>query len=188
MSNPLSLRTRRAAAARLTALRNEFGEFPIVPVTRINDPEFFEHGVQYFEAGHRGAAGARVLDDEGKLLLIREARAPETWVLPGGGHESGETFPETARREVWEEAGVKCEITGVWRAVLKRFVREDDPECRGYLTELVFTAEAVGGEAAVHPDRWDDEAGEVVLEASWFDTVPENAHPVVTDPTAPPQT
>jgi 8-oxo-dGTP pyrophosphatase MutT (NUDIX family) len=198
MPDPLSLRTRRAAEARLDALRAEFGEFPVLQVTRINDPEFFQHGVKYFEAGHRGAAGARVVDggpscrqpctdDEGRILLIREARAPGTWVLPGGGHEPGETFAETAKREVWEEAGVECEITGVWRAVLKRFVREHDPARRGYLVELFFTAEPVGGEAAVHPERWDDEADEEVVEARWFDELPENAISVVTEPTAPPR-
>ncbi|MEF8863634.1 MAG: NUDIX domain-containing protein, partial [Haloarculaceae archaeon] len=148
MTDPLSLRTRRAAEARLDALRDEFGEFPVLQVTRSNDPEFFEHGVDYFEAGKRGAAGARVVDredscsqpgvdDAERILLVREARAPDTWVLPGGGHEPGETFAETARREVWEEAGIDCKITGVWRAVLKRFVREDDPARRGYLVELI---------------------------------------------------
>lgn len=187
MPEPLSLRTRRTAEARLDALRAEFGEFPVLQVTRINDPEFFEHGVDYFEAGHRGAAGGRVTDDEGRILLIREARAPERWVLPGGGHEPGETFAETAEREVWEEAGVDCETTGVWRAVLKRFVREDDPARRGYLVELFFTAEPVGGEAAVHPERWDESADEEVLEARWFEEIPENAIPVVSEPTAPPR-
>ncbi len=187
MSEPLSLRTRRAADSRLTALRDEYGEFPVLDVTRINDPEFFEAGVEFFEDGHRGAAGARVVDADRRILLIREARAPDTWVLPGGGHEPGETFAETARREVWEEAGVDCAVTGVWRAIRKRFVREDQPECRGYLVELFFTAEKVGGEAAVHPERWDETEGEAVLEVNWFDEVPENALPVVTDPTAPPR-
>jgi 8-oxo-dGTP diphosphatase len=198
MPDPLGVRTRRAAEDRLEGLREEFGEFPVLQVTRINDPEFFEHGVDYFQAGHRGAAGGRVVDagsscrhpctdDEGRILLIREARAPETWVLPGGGHEPGETFAETAAREVWEEAGVECEITGVWRAVLKRFVHGDEPTRHGYLVEVFFTAESVGGEVGVHPERWDEAAGEEVLEARWFDEVPQNALPVVTDPTAPPQ-
>jgi len=186
MSDPLSVRTRRAADRRLRALREKYGEFPVLGVTRINDPEFFEQSVDYFESGHRGAAGARVTH-EGRLLLVREARAPETWVLPGGGHEPGETFAETARREVWEEAGVDCEVTGLWRAVLKRFVREDEPGCRGYLIELFFTAEKVGGRAKVHPERWDAAEDEEVLEARWFEEVPENAAPVVTDPTAQPR-
>jgi 8-oxo-dGTP diphosphatase len=184
---PLSLRTRRAVDARLRALRDEYGAFPVVDVTRINDPAFFEHGVEYFESGKRGAAGARVEDDEGRILFVRQPRAPDTWELPGGGHEPGETLTETAEREVWEEAGVDCEVTGVWRAVRKRFVREDDPARRGYLLEVFFTAERVGGEAAVHPERWDEAADEEILEVRWFDEVPAAAIPAATDPTAPPR-
>ena len=184
MTDPLSLRTRRTIDDWIDGLREQYGEFPVVDVTRLNDPDFFEQGVDLFESGVRGAAGARVADDDDRLLLIRDDRDPETWVLPGGGHEPGETFPETAEREVWEETGVDCELTGVWRAVRKRFVRRDDPQRRGYLLEVFFTADAVGGEATVDPERLDD--GENVLEVEWFDEVPENAIPVVDDQTAPP--
>ena len=184
MPAPLSLRTRRAVDDRLDTLRERFGAFPVVDVTRLNEPGFFEDGVEMFERGQRGAAGARVTDDDGCVLLLRDGRDPETWVLPGGGHEPGETFPETARREVREETGVDCEITGVWRAVRKRFVRRDDPQRRGYLLEVFFVADAVGGAAGVDPERLDD--GEKVLDVRWFEDVPTDVIPVVTDPTAPP--
>jgi 8-oxo-dGTP pyrophosphatase MutT (NUDIX family) len=182
--SPLSVHSCRAVDAALRRLHDDYGEFPVRRVTKINDPEFFEHGVEYVESGHRGAAGARVVDDDGHILLTREARAPDTWILPGGGHEPGETFEETATRELGEEAGVDITVTGVWRADRKRFVHRDDPARRGYLLELFFTADPVGGEAGVYPERWDD-GNEEVLEARWFDSIPENASPVVTDPTAP---
>jgi len=185
MVAPLSLRTRRAVDKRIRELWEAYGEFPVVDVTRVNEPAFFEDGVELFESGVRGAAGARVTDAEGRVLLIRQARAPETWVLPGGGHEPGESLVETATREVWEEAGVDCDVTGVWRAVRKRFVHRDDPERRGYLLEVFFRAEPVGGEAGIFPERWDGESEEI-LTVEWLDQIPENAIPVVTDPTAPP--
>ena len=184
MPDPFSVRSRRAADAELRRLHDDYGEFPVRRVTKRNDPAFFEHGVEYVESGHRGAAGARVVDDDGRILLTREARAPETWILPGGGQEPGESFEETANRELREEAGVDIAVTGVWRADRKRFVHREDPERRGYLLELFFTAEPVGGEAGVYPERWDD-GNEEVLEARWFDSVPDDASPVVTDPLAP---
>jgi len=185
MTDPLSVHSRRAVDAELRRLREEYGEFPILDVTRVNDPEFFEHGVDLFETGHRGAGGARVTNDADEILLTREARAPETWILPGGGHEPGESFAETAKRELREEAGVDVAVTGVWRAVRKRFVHREEPAWRGYLLELFFRAEPVSGEARADPARGD--ADEEVLEARWFDEVPENALPVVTDPRAPPE-
>lgn len=184
MSNPLSVRSRHAVDAELRRLHGDYGEFPVFSVTNVNDPEFFEHGVDYVESGHRGATGARVTNAEGKLLLTREARAPDTWILPGGGHEPGESFEETAARELWEEASVDIAVTGVWRAERKRFVHREEPERRGYLLVMFFTAEPIGGEAGVYPERW-DEGNEEVLEAKWFEDVPENALPAVTDPLAP---
>lgn len=184
MSDPLAVRSRHAVDARIADLRERFGPFPVVDATRVNDPEFFDAGVDLFESGIRGAAGARVTDGDGRILLIRDSRDPDAWVFLGGGHEPGESFPETAAREVWEETGVDCEVTGVWRAVRKRFVHCETPQRRGYLLEVFFTAEAVGGEAGVDPARLDD--GEAVLEVRWFDEVPESAIPVVDDPSAPP--
>lgn len=178
---PLSVRSRRAVDRRIAGLHEQYGEFPLHEETVENDPEFFEHGREFFEAGGRGGAGARVTED-GRVLLIRHPNAPDTWTFPGGGHEPGETFAETARREVWEETGVDCEITGVWQAVRRRYVHAGDPERRGYLLSVFFTAEYTGGEAGRYPERWDDDADEEVLAVSWFDDPPENAWAFVTDP------
>lgn len=185
MSAPVSVRSRRAIDQRLDELREAHAPFPCHTETVENDAERFAHGRELFDAGGRGGAGARVTDDEGRVLLIRHPRDPEQWVLPGGGHEPGETFAETAVREVWEETGVECEVTGVWQASRRRFVREDDPERRGYLLSVFFTAEYVGGTADRYPERWDDEEDEEILEVAWFDEPPANAAPHVTDPTVP---
>ncbi|HEX7003881.1 MAG TPA: NUDIX domain-containing protein [Trueperaceae bacterium] len=51
-------------------------------------------------------AGGVVVNDEGKVLLIRHFNG--TWVFPKGHVDPGETPLEAALREVVEEAGVEC--------------------------------------------------------------------------------
>ncbi len=54
------------------------------------------------------AATAIVLDDEGRLLLIRRNRQPGKglWALPGGFMETHESPEDAARRELEEECGI----------------------------------------------------------------------------------
>lgn len=59
----------------------------------------------------RSSAGGVVLDREGKLLLIEQHG--NTWSLPKGGVEEGESELEAAKREIWEETGVRnLELVG----------------------------------------------------------------------------
>lgn len=55
------------------------------------------------------AACGAILDDKGRVLLERRADR-NMWGFPGGIMELGETFVETARREVWEETGLDVEV------------------------------------------------------------------------------
>jgi ADP-ribose pyrophosphatase YjhB (NUDIX family) len=51
--------------------------------------------------------GVRVMViEEGRLLLVKPVYM-DYWTLPGGGVKRGETLEQTARREVWEETGVR---------------------------------------------------------------------------------
>lgn len=52
---------------------------------------------------------AALIVRDGRVLLNR-LRGDETWMLPGGTGEFGETAEETLRRELREELGVECEI------------------------------------------------------------------------------
>lgn len=87
-----------------------------------------------------------VADDAGRLLLIRRTDN-DNWALPGGGHDPGETIVDCAVREVREETGVDCEITGLVGIYTNpRHVIEytSDGEVRQEFS-IVFTARPVGG-------------------------------------------
>lgn len=53
---------------------------------------------------------AVVLDSHGRVLLVRHAYGSEGWGFPGGGPGRLEPLEDTARREVWEETGVRCRV------------------------------------------------------------------------------
>jgi ADP-ribose pyrophosphatase YjhB (NUDIX family) len=58
------------------------------------------------------AASAFVLDERGRLLMIRRTDSG-LHALPGGRHELGETMTETAIRETAEETGITIAVTGL---------------------------------------------------------------------------
>jgi 8-oxo-dGTP diphosphatase len=67
------------------------------------------------------AVSASIFRD-GKILLVRRARAPGKgfYSLPGGRVEFGESLHTALTREVDEETGLRIEIVGLarWREVL----------------------------------------------------------------------
>lgn len=92
-------------------------------------------------------AGAVVLDDAGRLLLVRRGRAPSAglWSVPGGRVEPGETAAQAAAREVREETGLEVAVGRLLTTVhIGDYVVDD------------FAATVVGGEL-----RAGDDAAEV---------------------------
>jgi 8-oxo-dGTP diphosphatase len=65
------------------------------------------------------AVGAIVIDRDGRILLIRRARAPSlgTWTLPGGRVQMGESLAEAVVREVREETGLDTRVVDCLGAV-----------------------------------------------------------------------
>lgn len=134
-----------------------------------DDPAVFESGARLAENGWIGDAGAFVTDDTDRALLIRHEDSPDTWGVPGGGHEPGETMEETARREVQEETSIHVRIDDVAYARRKTIVHEADSERRLFMLTVVFDASPI---RAGVPDIGDDE----VLDARWFEEPPDNVY------------
>lgn len=53
-----------------------------------------------------------VLDADDRVLLMRR-NGEDTWGLPGGGVEAGETWEQAARRECREETGWDVDLRGL---------------------------------------------------------------------------
>ena len=99
------------------------------------------------------AASAVVVSSNGVLLVKRQDI--ESWVLPGGLVDPGETLAQAAIRETREETGLDIKLdrlVGVYSA--PRWHSGGDHV-------VVFSGEAVGGELSPQPSE--------VLEAGFFD-------------------
>jgi len=72
------------------------------------------------------SAGGLVLDEHGKILLIRarDLRNQPVWTLPKGTLTPGETSVDAALREVREETGYRCELVRELQPVTYWFQRE----------------------------------------------------------------
>lgn len=98
-----------------------------------------------------------VLNEAGEFLLIRRTDNGN-WALPGGAMDPGESMTQAAVREVEEETGVRCEVTGIVgvytnprHVILYTSNNEVRQEC-----SLVYTARALDG-----APRPSDESSEV---------------------------
>lgn len=91
-----------------------------------------------------------------EVLLIKQFEHKESWGIPKGHIDDGETIEQCARREVREEAGVDIQL-GTRLNDIKVQLRNEDK------TVVSFLAEPVGS----HEPRHDDPDSEVA-DARWF--------------------
>ncbi len=72
------------------------------------------------------SAGGVVLDEDGRVLLIRarDLRNRAVWTLPKGALAPGERSAEAALREVREETGYQCELVRELEPVTYWFQRQ----------------------------------------------------------------
>jgi 8-oxo-dGTP diphosphatase len=51
-----------------------------------------------------------IVDDRGRVLLVKHGYGELNWEIPGGRGEPGESAEETARREAREEAAIELDL------------------------------------------------------------------------------
>lgn len=92
-------------------------------------------------------AGAVVVDDTGRLLLVQRANEPSRgrWSVPGGRVEAGESLAAAAAREVAEETGLLVDIGALLQTVALP---------GGYVVSD-FAATVVGGQLRAADDALD---------------------------------
>ena len=98
------------------------------------------------------AAGAALLDEAGRVLLIKENYDRRRWGFPGGAVEQGETPEQAAVRETWEETGLHVRVD----ALVGTYSLADNS-----LAMHLFRCSIVAGEPAV------PETGEIA-EVGWW--------------------
>ncbi|AIG78935.1 Hypothetical protein AJAP_30565 [Amycolatopsis japonica] len=91
------------------------------------------------------AVSVFIQDDEGRILMIRRTDN-DLYSIPGGQLELGETLSQAAVREVREETGIECEVTGVIGLYSNpnHVIAYDDGEVRQEFS-ICFRAKAIGG-------------------------------------------
>ena len=89
----------------------------------------------------KGGVGVFVLDEAGRVLLVRRVMNPERgkWSIPAGFLDQGEDPAETAVREAYEETGLEVVIDGLVD------VYHNPPSEGGASIFILYRAHAVGG-------------------------------------------
>ena len=83
----------------------------------------------------------------------RRERDGRTWTLPKGTPDVGETTEQTALREVTEETGLVCRITGPLDSIEYDFAQSGR---RIHKTVYYFLMEPIGGDLSDHDHEFDE--------------------------------
>ena len=99
---------------------------------------------------HAGSAVMMAVDDEKRILLVRQYRLPAAkylWELPAGKIDEGETAAQAAKRELIEETGYRAKK---WSVVIKYFA---SPGFLGEWMQIYLARDIRTGEAKLEPDE-----------------------------------
>ncbi len=103
---------------------------------------------------------AVVLNEENRLLMVKEKADDNKWSLPGGWADVGYTPFEVAEKEVWEETGLEVKAMRLLAVFDKKM--HDHPPQPWYVYKMYILCQVTGGSLIAETL----ETGE----ASWLNT------------------
>lgn len=159
----ITRRSKRETETLIARLEGDYGEFPVVEKTWEHSPTAYRTVLDRYRAGALGGAGVWLTNDEGAVLLVRN-EGDDGWTDPGGKIEPNESVETAAKREVREETGVECRLTGVCdvHVVRNRDETEDRPDA--FETIVIFRGEYVAGDPRPREGE--------IAEIGWFTSPP----------------
>jgi 8-oxo-dGTP diphosphatase len=108
-------------------------------------------GREYPEHPLVGVGG--LISDSGKVLLIKRRFDPNKgrWALPGGLLEVGEDPEDAAKREVWEEVGLKVNIQGQAQ-VANEVIKDEQGKVMYHFILIDYLMKPVGKEVRLNEE------------------------------------
>jgi 8-oxo-dGTP pyrophosphatase MutT (NUDIX family) len=114
-----------------------------------------------------------VVDPENRLLLFRfehrtgPLKGQAFWATPGGGLDPGETYEDAARRELFEETGLRIDDPGPQVARRQAEFRTPDGE-RVTADERFFVVRVAAFDPA--REQWTELERQVMADHRWWST------------------
>ena len=121
----------------------------------VKDPSGFE--IRRAIVQHPGSAVMMAVDDQNRVLLVRQYRVPARsylWELPAGKLDEGETTLKAAKRELIEETGYRAKT---WKKLVSFF---PSPGYVGEKMTIFLATDLTAGQATPMEDER--------IETRWF--------------------
>ncbi|MEY7848234.1 NUDIX hydrolase [Natrarchaeobius sp. A-rgal3] len=157
-------RSKRVVYSLISDLEAEYGEFEVLEKTWHQPPARCQRLVDQFEDAALGGAGVWLTNDAGDVLLVQNV-GDEGWSDPGGSVEVGEPYEDAAIREVREETGIECELTGLREVHVVEHRNTETDEPVAFEAIAIFHGEYVEGEPRPREGE--------IADVDWFSRPPE---------------